>query len=320
MIDMRESITAKLCSFARAYHSNFERQKIFDDYLAYDLMGRSEYEEIGQLIENGFDLGKSPSYANFNGACVYPTLNRYISPIPLSRIAFAERELIRFATENGDCQYVICGAGMDTFAFRNTNPQIRVFEIDHPDTQQYKLSRVRQLEWNIPGNVRFVAVDFARDDMIQKLQDAGFDPTVPSYFSILGVTYYLTLPVFEQTIEKIGQLSGSGNQIVFDFPDETTFAPGSVERVRHLTEITAKLGEPMLHGFTPQEIREALFRHGFSVIIHEMPEAIQNHFFGNRKDAQYAFENIHFISPFTTILYLLLAIGISPNLLFIVVA
>ena len=56
MIDTRESITAKLCSFARAYHSNFERKKIFDDYLAYDIMGKEEYDEIGQLIENDFDL------------------------------------------------------------------------------------------------------------------------------------------------------------------------------------------------------------------------------------------------------------------------
>ena len=97
MIDTRESITAKLCSFARAYHSNFGREKIFDDYLAYDLMGKEEYEEIGQLIENNFDLSAFDANRTFNGALVYPTLNRYITPIPLSRIAFAEKELLRFA-------------------------------------------------------------------------------------------------------------------------------------------------------------------------------------------------------------------------------
>ena len=58
MVDNQESITAKLCSFARAFHSNFGKDKIFDDYLAFDLMGKTQYEEMGQLIENGFDLNK----------------------------------------------------------------------------------------------------------------------------------------------------------------------------------------------------------------------------------------------------------------------
>ena len=97
MIDTQESMTAKLCSFARAYHSNFGKQKIFDDFLAYDLMGKEEYEEIGQLIEHDFDPAGVDPNRGFNGTRVYPELNRYISPIPLSRIAFAEEELARFA-------------------------------------------------------------------------------------------------------------------------------------------------------------------------------------------------------------------------------
>ena len=134
MIAAQESITAKLCSFARAYHSNTGRKKIFDDYLAYDLLGKEEFEEIGQLIQNDFDLNKQKKNNDLETANIRPTLNRYISPIPLSRIAFSERKLLEFAQRHGVCQYVICGAGMDTFAFRNDNPDIRIFELDHPDT------------------------------------------------------------------------------------------------------------------------------------------------------------------------------------------
>lgn len=295
MIDTQESITAKLCSFARAYHSNFGRQKIFDDYLAYDLMGKEEYEEIGQLIENDFEISAFDTNRTFNGAFVYPKLDRYITPIPLSRIAFAENELNRFARENGRCQYVICGAGMDTFAFRNENPDIQIFELDHPDTQRYKLDKIKGLEWNVPENVRHVPIDFATDDMTEILKNAGFDENVPTFFAILGVTYYLTLPVFEQTIEKISRISGIGNRLVFDFPDETTFDENGAERVYHLTQITAKLGETMQHGFFVTEIRQALLRHGFSIDIHETPETIQKRFFEHRADGQTAFENIHFI-------------------------
>ncbi len=295
MIDTQESITAKLCSFARAYHSNFGRQKIFDDFLAYDLMGKEEYEEVGQLIENDFEIAAFDTNRVFNGSLVYPKLNRYITPIPLSRIAFAENELDRFAKENGKCQYVICGAGMDTFAFRNENPDIQIFELDHPDTQRYKLERIKKLEWIIPQNVQYVSIDFAADDMIEVLKNAGFDKNIPAFFAILGVTYYLTLPVFEQTIEKISRISEDGNRLVFDFPDETTFDENNAERVHRLTQITAKLGEPMQHGFTVAEIRQALRKHGFAVDIHETPRTIQKHFFENRAEGQTAFENIHFI-------------------------
>ena len=295
MIDMRESITAKLCSFARAYHSNFGKHKIFDDYLAYDLMGKEEYNEIGQLIENKFDTSAFDDKYSFDGARVYPLVNRYITPIPISRIAFAEKELLRFVKEKGKCQYVICGAGMDTFAFRNENHDIHIFELDHPDTQRFKLERIKQLEWNIPKNVRYVSVDFSKDDMTKALKKAGLQTNVPTFFSILGVTYYLTLPVFEETLEKINRISAVGSRLVFDFPDETTFEKRKNKRAYELAQITDKLGEPMQHGFTTEEIRHAVARNGFSVIRHETPKIIQKTYFENRADGQSAFENIHFI-------------------------
>ena len=184
---------------------------------------------------------------------------------------------------------------MDTFAFRNENPDIQIFELDHPDTQRYKLERIKKLEWIIPQNVQYISIDFAADDMIEVLKNAGFDKNIPAFFAILGVTYYLTLPVFEQTIEKISRISEDGNRLVFDFPDETTFDENNAERVHRLTQITAKLGEPMQHGFTVAEIRQALRKHGFAVDIHETPRTIQKHFFENRAEGQTAFENIHFI-------------------------
>lgn len=296
LIDTRESMTAKICSFVRAYHSNYGKHKIFDDYLAYDMMGKEEYEEIEQLIEHEFDAFGFDLSTGFTGKRIYSLLDQYVSPIPLSRIAYAERELEYFSKKHEECQYVICGAGMDTFAFRNENPNIRIFELDHPDTQRYKLERIKQLEWTIPENVRYVSVDFSQDDLATVLEEAGLDPVFPTFFSILGVMYYLTLPVFEQTIKKIADISGPGNKIVFDYPDETTFQANTPARVRLLTEITAKLGETMKQGFSFENIREALERHSFLVEAHLNPEKIQSVFFNGRMDAQRAFENVHFVS------------------------
>ena len=150
MIDKRESMTAKICSFTRAYHSNYGTEKIFDDYLAYDLMGKEEYQEIGQLIENNFDEEKYNPLKDFQGSVVYPVIEKYISPILISRVAYAENKLLDFTKKHKRCQYVICGAGMDTFSFRNPIDNVTIFELDHPDTQKYKLEKVRALEWNIP--------------------------------------------------------------------------------------------------------------------------------------------------------------------------
>ncbi len=295
MINDTESVTAKICSFVRAYHSNFEKEKIFDDYLAFDLMGRDEYEEVGQLIEHDYRQEKyDPAYF-FKGARIRDVLNKYFSPIPLSRAAYAEKELWRFAWDRGECQYVICGAGMDTFAFRNTNPNIKVFEIDHPDTQRYKLQKIKKLEWIIPENVHFVPVDFSKDDMSKKLLEAGYDPKLPSFFAIMGVTYYLTLPVFEETIKSIGEIASFGSKVVFDYPDEITFKEEAPERVKRLSEITEFLGEKMEHGFNFSEVKKALIRQGFLVDEHVAPKEIQRRFFGERNDGQTAYENIHFI-------------------------
>ena len=294
MIETRESVTAKLCSFARAFHSNIGSNKIFDDYLAFDLMGKDGYEEMGQLIQNDFDAEKSDKNFTFASKKIANRLNRYITPIPLSRIAFAERELNAFARHHGKCQYVICGAGMDTFAFRNDNPDIEVFELDHPDTGRYKRRRIRELEWIIPDNLHFVPIDFSKDDMSERLLASGYDPQVPTFFAILGVSYYLTLSVFEETIRKISSMCLAESKVVFDYPDETTLRGQSVERVHTLADITEKLGEKMLHGYSYKEVYSALERYGFEIEEHETPQMIQMQYFKNRSDMA-AFENINFI-------------------------
>lgn len=296
MKDTMESITAKLCSFARAYHSNFDKDKIFDDYLAFDMMGKTEYEEAGQLIENGFMPEKYNPDKAFDRKIINSSISDYIAPIPLSRAAFTEQRLNEFAKKHKEIQYVICGAGMDTFSFRNTNPNIKVFELDHPNTQKYKKDKIKELEWIIPDNVRFVPVDFAKDSMEKALIRYGFNRQIPTFFAILGVTYHLTLSTFEDTIAKIANLSSAESKVVFDFPDETTFSAKAEKRTKELALITEKLGEPMLHGYSVKEISEVLKKYKYKTDIHETPQIIQQKYFDGRTDGQKAFENIHFIS------------------------
>ena len=184
---------------------------------------------------------------------------------------------------------------MDTFAFRNDNPDIKVFELDHPDTGRYKRRRIRELEWIIPDNLTFVPIDFSKDDMSERLLVSGYDPEIPTFFAILGVSYYLTLSVFEETIRKISSLCKAESKVVFDYPDETTLRGQSTERVHMLASITEKLGEKMLHGYSFREISETLERYSYEIEDHETPQMIERQYFENRTDGITAFENIHFI-------------------------
>ncbi len=299
MVNDQESITAKLCSFARAFHSNYGENKIYDDYLAFDLMGKKQYEEMGQLIENGFDAAKFDNKKWFNQKRIHDAVYTYMLPIPLSRISFAGKELEAFRKKYGGSgkkiQYVICGAGMDSFAFRNTDENLHIFEVDHPDTQKYKLERIKELGWILPENLTLVPVDFNRDSLREKLLESGFDSSLPTFTAILGVSYYLELQVFEETLKIISELTNGQSQVIFDFPDETTMEPDAVARVKKLSQITASLGEPMVRGFSLPEIEGALKRHSLKIERHESPVDIQKNYFAGRRDKLKAFENVHFI-------------------------
>lgn len=288
MVSERESVTAKICAFVRAWHSNRAQQKIYDDYLAYDMLGKEEYDSIYDMISGGLDGSQQLTREETENM-----INEYFTPIPLSRIHFNEVRLNDFAAENGKIQYVICGAGSDTFSFRNANEDIEVFEIDHPDTQRYKLEKIKELEWNIPKNVHFVPVDFEHEQMNSKLLSAGFDPRKKTFFSILGVTYYLTLDVFSDTLAQIADLSALGSELVFDYPIRTGNFP---ERVKKLEQITESLGEVMRGGYDYSEVSRALYKLGFQIDTYMPPEKVQSEYFDGRNDGLKAFENVSLIS------------------------
>ncbi|MCD8355332.1 MAG: class I SAM-dependent methyltransferase [Clostridia bacterium] len=284
-----ESITAKICAFARAWHSGKTGEnKIADDYLAFNLMGQQEYIEMYRFIQSLFPEKKMDTEEKAD-----QIIATYFAPIPLARMHFTERRLEQFAEENGSVQYVICGAGEDTFSLRCRDPRIEIFEIDHPNTQRHKLERMDDLNWTIPENVNFVPIDFETERMQDKLLQAGFQPLQPAFFSILGVSYYLTLPVFIKTLEQIARLSARGSMLVFDYPKRTDSFP---ERVSRLEQITHSLGETMQGGFDYKDISKALYTLGFQIDTYFNPEQVQQEYFQNRTDGLRAFENVSLLS------------------------
>ena len=152
-------------------------------------------------------------------------VNVHIAPSPLCRAAYTER-VLKAEALNGTEQYVILGAGLDTFAFRETEflSKHKVFEADHPLTQADKPARIARAGWTIPKNLKFIPVDFSKDSLPKCLLAGGFDKSEKSFFSWLGVTYYLSVEAIEQTLSALSELCAPGSSLVFDYPDENFFA------------------------------------------------------------------------------------------------
>ncbi len=114
-------------------------------------------------------------------------------------------------------QYVVLGAGLDTFAYRNPHPALRVFEVDHPATQAWKRQRLADAHIAVPEGVTFAAIDFAAEPLPPALCAAGLRDEEPSFFSWLGVTMYLEASKVLATLAAIAPFAANGGGVVFDY-------------------------------------------------------------------------------------------------------
>jgi methyltransferase (TIGR00027 family) len=175
----------------------------------------------------------------------------------VARSRYAE-ELLAHAISHGVTQYVILGAGLDTFALRNSNPSLQVFEVDHPATQAWKRDLLQQTNLPTPANLTLVPVDFERQSLATQLLAANFDPAQPSFFSWLGVVPYLTLEAFRTTLSFIAaQPPHSG--LVFDYAQPRSALPPREQLAfDSLASRVHLAGESFQIFFTPQQIAAEL--------------------------------------------------------------
>jgi methyltransferase (TIGR00027 family) len=189
------------------------------------------------------------------------------------------------AVQRGVRQYVVLGAGLDTFAYRNHYPEhmLRVFEIDHPATQAWKRSRLGEMGIAIPSSLRFAPVDFERQSLASELARAGFDRQAPAFFSWLGVSMYLTEAAVMETLRTIAGLA-PGSEVVFDFTVPVSSLSPAGRRVRAAAaDYVANLGEPWITFFEPSELQARLRQTGFSeATLFGAAEANQRYFAARR--------------------------------------
>ena len=213
---------------------------------------------------------------------------------PLCRAAYTEK-VLKTAVLTGTKQYVILGAGMDTFAFREPEflAKHRVFEVDHPLTQADKLERITRAGWTVPDNLNFVPVDFTKDSLMERLIAAGFDPSAKSFFSWLGVTYYLSTEAIDTMLSALSSLCADGSTLVFDYPDENFFdAPE--RRVQNTIMMAKAGGEPMQSAFSYSELEKLLEKHGFLIYELLTPDDIQRDTIDKAGADMKAFEHVNY--------------------------
>lgn len=256
MNEGRPSSTARGAAILRAAHQALDSPRVFDDPLALSILDGDARAEI-----------------ETNPSRFQDRERRHLRAFLVVRSRYAEDELAA-SFRDGVRQYVILGAGLDTFAYRNPHAGLRVFEVDHPATQQWKRTRLREGAIAIPESVRHVAVDFERESFWDRLVADGLRTDAPAFFSWLGVTVYLTREAVLGTLREIASRAAPGSAIAFSFAVSTS----------SVAERAAAAGEPWRTFFDPGSLAAELRGAGFARVEHVGPEELNRRYFGGRTD------------------------------------
>jgi methyltransferase (TIGR00027 family) len=210
---------------------------------------------------------------------------RRIRGMVVIRSRVCEDELRR-AIDAGTRQYVVLGAGLDTFAYRTPElaGRLTVFEVDQPATQRWKRERLREAGLAPPADLRFVAVDFNEGTLGRALAEAGFARAAPAFFAWLGVSYYLPRQSIVETLRFIaGQTAASA--VVFDFALEESAVPADfLHLYRQLRGQMQHSPEPWQTWLTPGELLDTLRALGFTAVELLDAGALRERFLAGRGD------------------------------------
>ncbi|HTR91508.1 MAG TPA: SAM-dependent methyltransferase [Trebonia sp.] len=252
-MDTEASGTALTAAAARAAHLIVDDEpRIFADPLAAALLGDRAAELTGYHTMHG-------THPVLAGARVQVTC----------RSRYTEQALAR-ARAGGVRQYVILGAGLDSFGYRDSldrhnrcDDPLRVFEVDHPASQDYKRAALAAAGIPVPDSVAFVPADLAADSLAGCLAAAGFDAAAPAVIGWLGVTMYLTQEAVTATMTAIAGLA-PGSELIADYmlPDGSRDEDGALYGAL-VAQASAERGEPWLSCFTPAEMADLAARAGF---------------------------------------------------------
>ena len=261
-----------LTAVARAVHREESEPWVLDDYLALGLAGR-EGLALRERLEAELPAPFVVAFSRW--VCV--------------RARFAE-DIVERAASSGVGQYVMLGAGLDSFAYRRRDllDRLRVFEAGHPAAQRWKRRRLAGLGVGSPGGLVFAPVDVERQTLREGLERAGFDFGQLAVFSWVGVTMYLTLDAISATLATMAGCR-AGSRVVLTYNQPPAVLGGTTAQIAAaFAGIAAEMGEPFVSRFLPGQIDQLLRGHGFGEIAGFGPDQARAAYFQGRTDVDIA--------------------------------
>jgi methyltransferase (TIGR00027 family) len=234
------SKTALRVALRRAAHQLHDSPVVFHDPMAVAILGDTHSEELRRTplrSDRPFSI----------------SLRAFV----VARSRYAEDNLAR-AVHAGMAQYVLLGAGLDTFAYRNPYSHLRVFEVDHPASQQWKRDLLQSTRIPIPDTVTYTPVDFESQSLAEELAARGFRHDAPAFFAWLGVVPYLSLPAFRETVSFVAECP-TGSGLTLDYAQPREVLPYFEQlALDSLASRVKQAGEPFQLFFTPDAIAAEL--------------------------------------------------------------
>ena len=268
------SRTARGAALLRAAHQLFDVPRVFEDPLALAILGPDAEGALRADATRGAS-------------------SRSLRALVALRSRHAE-DALAAAYQRGVRQYVVLGAGLDTFGYRNPfAPQLHVFEVDHPATQGWKRARLAASGISPSPGLHFAPVDFERQTLSAGLTQAGFRIDQPAFVSLLGVVMYLSRDAARETLKFAATLQ-AGSEIVFDYgvPD-SALSPAELAARQAAAARVASIGEPWLTWFDPAALAIGLRGLGFSVTDDLDPAAANARYFAHRDDGLAVSRSVH---------------------------
>jgi len=255
-------------SLRRAAHQILDRPLVLEDPMALPMVGR----HVAAALE------KTPD--KFEAQLGTTVLRALL----VARSRMAEDALAQ-AIAGGVRQYVVLGAGLDTFAYRQHVAGLRVFEVDASAAQEFKRSRLKESAIPEPASLTFVPVDVEHQSLVDALVRAGLNPAQPAFFSWLGATPYVPSAVVWRTLQAVVDLCAGGGGITFDY----VVPVGSLNFLQRakfavLSTHETEPGESFQTSFDPEALKARLLALGFTDVRDRGPEALNRKYFSSRTD------------------------------------
>jgi methyltransferase (TIGR00027 family) len=284
----RASLTAMGTSLMRAHHTRSAREPLIRDPWGDRLLSEADRDRLRQMSLSGLsEKDREPLEALEPDELITVFLRSHPSyGTVIIRTRYAEDALAE-AVARGVRQFVIVGAGLDSFALRRPAfaTDVEVFELDHPDTQEVKLERLAQCGVQPPSGVQFIAADLGVEGIDEALMRSSFDSSQPCFFSWLGVTVYLTREANMKTLQAIASCGAPGSELVFDFIDQHTFdsPPTDADTARARAQF-ASVSEAWVSGFRSPELGEDLRAVALELLEDLSPDDLRERYCTGRED------------------------------------